>query len=402
VFEAALARLESNHRAGAWDAEACTAIPEEFLKVARTGTLAGPAHFNAAVSFQRCGREAKACDSYRAALAADPALVPARTPVAVCDALDKGPAQIRVALGSLSGAQSASELATRAGLSLMLYAAEANAPAHLRSARQDIEKALAAEPNHPAALNQHVMAILLEVRNVGPQQHAPYPALVEAAAICEHGIRGHASYAPLYLTAGLVALQDKKHGKATVMFDKARTLAPEFAQAHYEFGASSLAARHFEAARSGFAEALRLRPNHYDACLGLTTASRGLLSSPESIAAADKVADACTKLAPERPEAWLNRALLLSRAAALATDAKVALDTLRAAIEAHETFLKKAGSAPAFAQGVNLAREDLDNCKQRVVFVRDTVGESGPLPSPIVPAVAEQPPPPSPSPPPRP
>ena len=79
------------------------------------------------------------------------------------------------------------------------------------------------------------------------------------------------------------------------------------------YAAVNLSFRGFEQAQAAYQKALAMRPNDYDAHLGLALALRGLITDVNydtQVAAVQAELDTCKKLDAARPDAYYNEGIL--------------------------------------------------------------------------------------------
>jgi len=118
----------------------------------------------------------------------------------------------------------------------------------------------------------------------------------------------------VYNTSGLISTELGDLSSAAQAFGKARQLAPKFFEAHMNYGAVNLQFRGFQQAEAAYRDALKLRPNDYEARLGLALALRGLINDSnfdQNLAGALKEIQAAKQLDASRPETYYNEAILV-------------------------------------------------------------------------------------------
>ncbi len=135
-----------------------------------------------------------------------------------------------------------------------------------------------------------------------------------AALVCSQAIAKNPRWAPLHNTAGLIEVELGNLSRAAASFDEARRLDPGLVEAQMNLAALNLQVRGFARAEEAYRAVLALRPDDYDARVGLALAIRGQIdaaSEPERVKAATKELEEAKRLAPERPEAYFNQAILV-------------------------------------------------------------------------------------------
>src|SRR5262249_30708494 len=149
---------------------------------------------------------------------------------------------------------------------------------------------------------------------------------------------------------------------------------PGFYEAQMNYAAVNLQFRGFKPAEDAFRAALRMRPNDYDAHLGLALALRGQISDSNWDAmvksSGDELATA-KKIAPDRPETYYNEAILTQEFKAKAGGAG-ANANLNSAKGLFAQFIQKAGSAPEFADAVKRSNERMSEIDQIIAFNNQT------------------------------
>ena len=114
-------------------------------------------------------------------------------------------------------------------------------------------------------------------------------------------------------TAGLIYVSLGDLSTSVRSFDMARKLAPDFYEAHMNYAAVNAEFRGFINSEAAYRAALRIRPNDYDAHLGLALALRGQIdeagSNPALMGARAEL-NRAQQLDPTRPEAYFNLAIL--------------------------------------------------------------------------------------------
>src|SRR6185369_1330511 len=98
-------------------------------------------------------------------------------------------------------------------------------------------------------------------------------------------------------------------------FGKARAAKPGFYEAEMNYAAVNLQFRGFSKAEEAYRAVIKTRPDDYDARVGLALALRGQIQIQEQnagdlVSQAGKELDKAKELAPDRPEAYYNDAIL--------------------------------------------------------------------------------------------
>jgi len=103
-----------------------------------------------------------------------------------------------------------------------------------------------------------------------------------AALVCSQAIRKNPNYAPIHNTAGLIQNELGQVNGAVGEFATAAKLDPKFFEAQMNYAAVNLGFRGFEQAQAAYTKALAMRPNDYDAHLGMALALRGPITGSEN------------------------------------------------------------------------------------------------------------------------
>jgi tetratricopeptide (TPR) repeat protein len=139
------------------------------------------------------------------------------------------------------------------------------------------------------------------------------------------------------------------------------------------FAAVNLSFRGFKAAEDAYRAALKMRPNDYEAHLGLALALRGQINDSnfdKNVADSQAELDRCKKLAPERPETLYNEAILVQEYKAKG-GGNNAVPALEQAATIFEAFVQKAGNNPEFADAVKHSKERSQDIRDMVKFIKE-------------------------------
>jgi hypothetical protein len=137
------------------------------------------------------------------------------------------------------------------------------------------------------------------------------------------------------------------------------------------YAAVNLSFRGFGEAESAYRKALKLRPDDYEAHLGLALAIRGQISESnwdKGVSEAQQHLDKCKKLAPERPETYYNEAILTHEFRAKKGKATDALE--KAAKQSRE-FIGKAGGDSTFSEAVKRSKDRIQDIEDTVKFIQE-------------------------------
>ena len=185
-----------------------------------------------------------------------------------------------------------------------------------------------------------------------------------AALVCSQAIRKNPSYAPIHNTAGLIQNELGQVNGAVAEFKQAAQLDSKFFEAQMNYAAVNLGFRGFSEAEKAYKNALGMRPNDYDAHLGLALAIRGPITGAEAdydakLAAVSAELDAAKKIDPSRPDAYYNEGIFTQEFKAKAGGAKEkTIATLEEAKKIYQTFLEKAQGKPEYDGAVKRVKGD--------------------------------------------
>jgi tetratricopeptide (TPR) repeat protein len=364
TFTEGLEAMARHDRARDWSEAICKEVATQLLAGAPLPT----ASYDAGLVERRCHRDAEARAHFEQALAREPAFYPARAALAIASverghepgALDHAIAELERAVrdARFGDAQTLTALATlqmRRGSG----AADEEGATDLDRAARNLHRALAIDETSMPALNQLALLHLARARGAGPEgekrpesKKAATQALELAALVCGQAIKKNPGFAPIHNTAGLVEVELGDLSRAAAAFDEARRLDPHLVEAYMNLAALNLQVRGFSRAEEAYRAVLAQRPHEYDARLGLAVAIRGQIDDASEAArvaeATAEIAEA-KRIAPERPEAYFNEAILVQEYGGRKSDPGAALVNLARARGLYEQFLARADGAPAFA-----------------------------------------------------
>ncbi len=394
-FEAALASFVRHDEANDWDAAACASVAAMFEDAAASqGTPFVQATYDAGLAFQRCKDDENALRRFQKAAKEDPSFDAALARLALYRFKESTDMD-----GAISALQSSVEqgryknagaLVDLASMQMARDGAHAAAGCNddLECAQRNLQRALAIDDAYMPALNQLGLYYLqlarkragaLPARARGAvrgrqmltpgatTKHTNVQQLELAALVCSQAIAKNPSYATIHNTAGLIMNELGQVNGAVAEFATAAKLDPRFFEAHMNFAAVNLSFRGFEQAQRAYTKALEIRPNDYDAHLGLAIAMRGPLSGSETdyeqrLTAVQHELDAAKKSDPERPDAYFNEGILTQEFQARAGSGKertlAALDKAQASFE---HFLDKARGKSEYDGAIARAKERLQD-----------------------------------------
>ena len=320
AFDRALASLVAHDAANDWNEASCREVAARFEAI---GTP--PALHDAGLAYQRCGLVTEAIR-------------------AVEKAVTEGRFQDAPALVTLAKLQMARDGATP-------------------EVKLNVQRALAIDDASMPAYDQLAQWYLKAKR------------LDLATLVCSQAVKRDASYAPIHNTAGLV---ENAHGRvngALAEFATARRLDPKLFEAHMNYANVNLGFRGFEQAREALKQALALRPNDYDAHLGMAVALRGPLTGGEvdieqRIAAVQAELDAAKKIDPNRPEAYFNEAILTQEyRSRMGREKAETIASLRRASDTFDKFLAMADGKARYDGAAKTARGRIEDIRATIDFL---------------------------------
>lgn len=249
-----------------------------------------------------------------------------------------------------------------------------------------LDAALVIDERDPAARNELALLHLAKAKQLASSSNAtgsgtaPVEAvrarssaeLERAFGLALQVVREHPTYAAARNTLGLVSYELRDASEAVRQFALATELAPRDVEAYTNLGAALLLMRSFAAAERAYERALALREDAYEAHLGRAQALGGQIDElhlDAQLARIEVELEHCKQLAPERPEAYYSQAWLnLDWTTKSASErAKTAAST---ATSLFDTFIAKAGMAPAYAEQVHSARAKLGELRARAQRTR--------------------------------
>lgn len=367
AFEDAVRTFAEADAAGRWDEATCEAVREGFEPFLADAEAGPEAQFNAALTASRCGDDEGARAVLRAALEHDPRFARARWLLASLEPTltpDERVRELQRASDDASSNDPTLLLALgRAQMARRSDAPDDDGPSDLERAMKNFRRALAVDDGFAPAVSELALAQLIAARRdrataaltrePGARRKVDVQALELVHLVVSQGLRRHPSHAPLHNTLGLVLFELGDASGAVAAFDAARKLDPGFLDAHLNAAAVNLGFRGFSRAEDAFRRALAVRED-YDTLLGLSLAIRGQADadagegSNARLAEASSILERAKKLAPARPEAHFNHAVLLE----IYGDRADGVVGTTKAISQYERFVELAKDDPRFAEDV--------------------------------------------------
>jgi len=349
MFDDALAELVLHERSGDWNPASCAKVAAAFDAVVRVRRTFPVASFNAGVALERCNMDADALIHFERALAGDPTLHVARAHIAL--QRYKADGDLDKAIGALQQAAIDAQFQNVPALvDLAALQMKRAGNGDLDAAKTNVERALAVDDSYMPAFNQ--MALY----------HLAKKNTELAALVASQGIKKNATYAPIYNTAGLAQLRLGRVNTALELFMGAMQRDPRLFEAPMNFAQVNLSFRGYEPAEKAFRRAIAIRPNDYDAHLGLALALRGQINERNEaaqIAAVREELEACKRIDRARPEAYYNEGILTQEFEARSASNPAAV--MQRAIGAYGEFKARAAGKTEYAAAVKTANDRIDD-----------------------------------------
>jgi tetratricopeptide (TPR) repeat protein len=373
-YNAGLAEMARLDKSNGWNDEACKATAQLFLDAAGShdGFLA-PAVYNAGVAYQRCNNRAEASKYYKQVLDKDPKFHRARVPLAMFAFADSNETAVDPAISEISRAvldseyQNVEALVNLARLQMRRdnTVSDGDGANDFDRAKKNLQRALAVDDGYMPAFNQLAIYYLNTAKRQAGQKQSNLArgakkgkvdtqALDLALLVTSQAIRKNPNFAAVYNTAGLIAVEQGNLNQAVQSFGIARGKDPGFFEAHMNFAAVNMQFRGFDKAEEAYRAALKLKPNDYDAHLGLALALRGQINDSNfdaKLKESEAELEAAKKIDDARPEAYFNQAILTQEYKAKSGDDK-SNQALEAAMGLFDGFVKRATGKPEFADAL--------------------------------------------------
>jgi tetratricopeptide (TPR) repeat protein len=385
-FNAAVDAMVEHDKKNDWNDEACKDIASQFEAVGKNAQ----ALFNAGLAYQRCNDDKNARGRFEQALQADPKFHHARAQIALYQY--KADSNEDAAIGALQQAvtdaqfQNVPALVNLAMVQIARDSAQGGQDCKddYDCAKRNLQRALAIDDAYMPAFNQLALYYFQlakkragavkgttksskgrhVVTNAATTKRADVQQLELAALVCSQAIRKNPNYAPIHNTAGLIQTELGQINGAVAEFATAAKLDPKFFEAQMNYAAVNLGFRGFAQAAEAYKKALAMRPNDYDAHLGLALALRGPITGAETnydqlVAAAQAELDAAKKIDPNRPDAYYNEGILTQEFKAKAGgDKNKTIAELQNAKRIFQTFLEKANGKPEYEGAIKRVKGD--------------------------------------------
>lgn len=405
-FNAAIDAFLAHDKANDWDTPVCQDVAKRFEAAAseQKGGKFPEASFNAGLVYQRCGMDKEAKAKFEKTLADDGNFHHARAQLALykykADQNEDGViSELQQAVLDAKF-QNVPALVNLAMFQMQRDAAQGGQGCKddMECAKQNLQRALAIDDSYMPAFNQLALYYFQQAKkragaikssqkgsrgrqiatNAAMAKRADHQQLELAALVCSQAIRKNPNYAPIHNTAGLIQNELGQVNSAVAEFASAAKLDPKFFEAQMNYAAVNLSFRGFEQAAGAYKKALEMRPNDYDAHLGLALALRGLINDSNydaQVAAVQAELDSCKKLDGNRPDAYFNEGILTQEYKAKAGGGKdKTIAALTAAKGIYQQFIEKAAGKPEYDGAVKSARGNgTDKDRGRIGDIDDTI-----------------------------
>jgi hypothetical protein len=140
------------------------------------------------------------------------------------------------------------------------------------------------------------------------------------------------------------------------------------------YAAVSLSFRGFEEAEKAYRDALKLRPNEFEAHLGLALAYRGQIGDSnfeKMVQAAQASLEQAKKIDGSRAETYYNEAILTHEFRAKRAAGPSAIPLLEKASQQYRDFVAKAADGAEFAAAVKRSKERSTDIDDTIKFIKE-------------------------------
>jgi len=401
-FNAGLDAFIEHDKANDWNDATCGAVAKMFEDAtsAQGGRFA-QATFNAGLAYQRCNDDAKAKAKFEQVLKEDPKFHHARAQLALYQY--KADANEDAAISAMQQAVTDAQFQNVPALvNLAMFQMQRDSASgqqdckdDMECAKKNLQRALAIDDAYMPAFNQLALyyfqlakkragAVKSTAKGSRGRQVVTHAAMGKradvqqlelAALVCSQAIRKNPNYAPIHNTAGLIQNELGQVNGAVGEFATAAKLDPKFFEAQMNFAAVNLGFRGFEQAQGAYQKALAMRPNDYDAHLGMALALRGPITGSETdydarVNAVQAELDAAKKIDPNRPDAFYNEGILTQEFKAKGSlDKEKQKALLRQSQQIFQSFIDKAAGKPEYDGAVKRSKERIQDIDDTLKFM---------------------------------
>lgn len=412
-YDAALENFIKHDKAADWNDASCEESAQAFLRANEQnkkdlgGKELAPAVYNVGLAYQRCNKDAEAKKYFAQALGIDGKFHRAKVQIALYDYKAGGDAALEPTIQALQQAvldaefQNTEALVNLAMLEMKRGSATGwqGCQSDLECAKKNIQRALAVDDGYMPAFNQLAIYYLERAKEkVGrktskvvagrkKEKKIDQQQLELAALVCSQAIRKNPKYAPIHNTAGLIQVELGNINSAVQEFKVASDIDPGFFEAQMNYAAVNLSFRGFKNAEDAYRASLKLKPNDYDAHLGLALAIRGQINDSNwdaNVKDAQAMLDKAKEISPERPETYYNAGILTQEFKVKGiTNEKEKIPVLDAAAALYNDFINKAGPNPDFADAVKRAKERIRDIEDIKKFITEGIKAAEEAPPPV-------------------
>jgi tetratricopeptide (TPR) repeat protein len=400
-FNQALEALLAHDRAGDWNEAACREVADRFDALASDPQSKGKlaeSTYNAGLAWQRCNNDKEAKDRFQKALTQDPKFHHARAQLALYQyKADQNEDQAVAALQQAVLDAQFQNVPALVNLAMFQMQRDSATPGDgckddFDCAKRNLQRALAIDDSYMPAFNQLALYYYQMAKkragavkasgkgrkgrtiatNAAIGRRADVQQLELAALVCSQAIRKNPKYAPIHNTAGLIQNELGQVNGAVAAFATAAKLDPSFFEAQMNYAAVNLSFRGFEQAQKAYAKALEMRPNDYDAHLGLGLALRGLITDvnfDKQVPAVQAELDACKRIDAQRPDAYYNEAILTHEYKSKGLEKAKQISVLNQAKSTFQSFMEKAAGKPEYDGAVKRAKERIQDIDDTIQFL---------------------------------
>ena len=370
------------------------------------------ATFNAGLAYQRCAHDKEAKEHFQKALSQDPKFHFARSQLALYayTADNNEDAAISALQQAVLDAQF-QNVPALVNLAMIQMARDSatggdGCKDDMECARKNLQRALAIDDSYMPAFNQLALYYFQKAKtragavksstkgrrgrsiatNAAMSKRADVQQLELAALVCSQAIRKNAKYAPIHNTAGLIQNELGQVNSAVAEFAVAAKLDAKFFEAQMNYANVNLSFRGFDQAQMAFQKALEMKPNDYDAHLGLGLALRGQITDvnfDKQVPAVQAELDTCKKLDTNRPDAYYNEGILTQEYKAKAGGDKTkTIAALSQAKTIFQTFVDKAQGKAEYDGAVKRSKERMQDIDDTIAFLNLEAAPVAPPPPP--------------------
>lgn len=401
AFSSGLKAMAQHDEANDWNDGNCESTAALFIKADdEQGKEFYEALYNAGVAYQRCKNDAKAKEMFEKILGKKPDFHRARVHVALYNFAKDG--DIGNAISEMNRAiedaqfKNEEALVNLAMLQMKRDSSEGGSGCDddFSCAKLNLQRALAINDSFMPAFNQLAVYYLELAKRRAAEQagkkrkksavaagakkfKADQQSLELAALVVSQALRKNPQYAPVHNTSGLISAELGDLSAAARAFGTARKLDKKFFEAHMNYAAVNLQFRGFKQAEIAYREAIKLKPNDFEAYLGLALAVRGQINDSnwdKNVKETETLLAKAKKLEPERPETYYNEAILTQEFKAKA-GGKAAEKALADAKNLFGQFVNKAEGKEGFEDAVTRAKERMEEIDQIIEFNRQSAEE---------------------------